>query len=57
VFSAPDIILGGQHFSNERAYLVPGSADPLFDGLLGIRALGLRSFSYDQACETIYLEK
>ena len=57
VFSASDIILGGQHFSNERAYLVPGSADPLFDGLLGIRALGLRSFSYDQACETIYLGK
>ena len=57
VFSAPDIILGGQHFGSERAYLVPGSTDPLFDGLLGIRALGLRSFSYDQACETIYLGK
>jgi hypothetical protein len=57
VFSAPDIVLGGQHFSNERAYLVPRSSDPLFDGLLGIRALGLRSFSYDQECETMYLGK
>jgi hypothetical protein len=57
VFSAPDIILGGRHFSSERAFLVPGSTDPLFDGLLGIRALGLRSLSYDQACETIYLGK
>ena len=57
VFSAPDIIVGEKHFSNERAYLVPGSTDPLFDGLLGVRALGLRSFSYDQACETIYLGK
>jgi hypothetical protein len=57
VFSAPDIILGEQHFSNERAYLVPGSTDPLFDGLLGVRALGFRGLSYDQACGTIYLQK
>jgi hypothetical protein len=57
VFSAPDIVLGEQHFSNERAYLVPGSTDPLFDGLLGVRALGFRSVSFDQAGETIYLGK
>ena len=57
VFSAPDIIVGEQHFSNERAYLVPGSTDPLFDGLLGVRALGFRCVSFDQACETIYLGK
>jgi predicted aspartyl protease len=57
VFSAADIILGGQHFSNDRAYFVPGSADPLFDGLLGVRALGFRGLSYDPACGTIYLQK
>ena len=28
VFSAPDIVLGKKHFSKDRAYLVPGSADP-----------------------------
>jgi hypothetical protein len=57
VFSAADIILGEQHFSDDRAYFVPESADPEFDGLLGVRALGFRGLSYDQACETIYLQK
>jgi hypothetical protein len=56
-FSAPDIILGGQHFSKDRAYFVPGSTDPVFDGLLGVRALGFRGLSYDQTGETIYLQK
>ena len=57
VFSAADIIIGGQHFSDDRAYFVPGSTDSLFDGLLGVRALGFRGLSYDQARETIYLQK
>jgi Aspartyl protease len=57
VFSAADIILGGQHFSDDRAYFVPGSVDPVFDGLLGVRALGFRALSYDQASGTIYLQK
>jgi hypothetical protein len=57
VFSSPDIVLGGQHFSVDRAYFVPGSADPAFDGLLGVRALGFRGLSYDQASGTIYLQK
>jgi hypothetical protein len=57
VFPASNIILGGQHFSEERAYLVPGSADPAFDGVLGVRALGFRSLSYDAGCETVYLQK
>lgn len=56
-FSAPDIILGGQHFGNDRAYFVPGSADPEFDGLLGVRALGFRGLSFDQSCGTIHLKK
>ena len=57
VFSAANIFLGGRHFSVDRAYFVPGSADPAFDGLLGVRALGFRSVSYDQATGTIYLQK
>jgi hypothetical protein len=57
VFSAADIILGGQHFSDDRAYFVPGNADPVFDGLLGVRALGFHALSYDQAAGTIYLAK
>ena len=56
-FSASDIILGGQHFSKDKAFLVPGSADPVFDGLLGVRALGFRGLSYDQVRGTIYLQK
>jgi hypothetical protein len=55
-FSAPDIILGGQHFSKGTAYLVPGGADPVFDGLLGVRALGFRILSYDRARATLYLQ-
>lgn len=57
VFSAADIVLGGQHFSDDRAYFVPGNSDPAFDGLLGVRALGFRSLSYDRASRTIFLQK
>lgn len=55
VFSAPDIVLGERHFSKERAYLVPGSADPAFDGLLGVRALGFHGVSYELSCGTLFL--
>ncbi len=55
VFSAPDIVLGERHFTKDRAYLVPGSTDPAFDGLLGVRALGFRGLSYDQSCGTLFL--
>jgi len=56
-FSAPDIVLGGLHFNQDRAYLVPDRADPVFDGFLGVRALGFRVLSYDQRSGTIYLQK
>ena len=56
-FSAANIVLGGRQFSVDRAYFVPGSADPAFDGLLGVRALGFRSLSYDQATGTLFLQK
>ena len=56
-FSAPDIVLGGSHFSQARAYFVPDRADPVFDGFLGVRALGFRVLSYDQPSGTIYLQR
>src|SRR5262249_42669493 len=56
-FSAPDIILGEHHFCKDQAYLVPEASDPVFDGLLGVRALGFRTLSYDQPHRTIYLQK
>ncbi len=56
-FSAPDIAIGGLHFSQNKAYFVPDRADPVFDGFLSVRALGFRALSYDQPSETIYLEK
>jgi hypothetical protein len=57
VFSARDIVVGGQHFSDDRAYFVLGNADPAFDGLLGVRALGFNGLSYHRASETIFLQK
>jgi len=56
-FSAFDITVGDRHFSKDRAYLIPGAADPVFDGLLGVRALGFRGLSYDPARRTLYLQK
>jgi predicted aspartyl protease len=55
-FSAPEISVGGRKFSSDTVYFVPGKTDPVFDGLLGIRALGLRKISYDRECQTIFLE-
>jgi predicted aspartyl protease len=57
IFSAPEILLGGKHFSKDTAYFAPGSWDPAFDGVLGVRALGFRALSYDQLSGTIFLEK
>jgi aspartyl protease len=56
-FSAPEIIFGGERFRNDQAYFVPGTADPEFDGLLGVRALGFRGVSFDRASATVYLQK
>lgn len=57
IFFAPDILLGEHHFTVEKAYFIPGSADPAFDGLLGVRALGFCSIIYDQKRGTLYLQK
>jgi predicted aspartyl protease len=57
VIHAPDMILEGQHFSVERVYFIPGRTDPVFDGLLGVRALGFRCLSYDPGSGAIYLQR
>lgn len=57
VFTARDIQLAGQHFSRENAYFLANGADPAFDGLLGVRALGFRGISFNQAQSKLYLEK
>jgi Aspartyl protease len=55
-FSTRDIFVGEQRFSPGAIYYVPGSADTVFDGLLGVRALGFRKVSYDSVSKTVYLQ-
>lgn len=57
VFYAPDIVLDEKHFTVEKAYFVPGDANPGFDGLIGVRALGFRALAYSRARGAIYLQK
>lgn len=55
MFLPADIVLGGQHFEQKKAYFVPGRVDLHFDGLLGVRALGFRAISYNRERMTLYL--
>jgi len=48
--------LNGQHF-RQNAYFVPGSEEPLFDGLLSVRSLGIRVLSLDANRRVVYLLK
>jgi hypothetical protein len=57
VFFAPDIALGGKHFTLEKAYFIPDASYPAFDGILGVRALGFRAIAYDQARAALFLQK
>jgi hypothetical protein len=57
VFFARDVVLGGKHFTVEKAYFIPNGSHPAFDGILGVRALGFRAITYDQARASIYLQK
>jgi hypothetical protein len=51
-----EMTLGDSQF-HPKAYLVPQTKDPAFDGVLGVRALGLRAIAYDSTRERIYLER
>ena len=48
--------LSGEHF-RQTAYFVPGSEEPLFDGLLSVRSLGIRVLSLDANRRVVYLLK
>jgi predicted aspartyl protease len=51
-----DFELSGEHF-HQNAYFVPNSEEPLFDGLLSVRSLGIRVLSLDANRRIIYLSK
>jgi hypothetical protein len=48
--------LNGQRF-HQNAYFVPDSEEPLFDGLLSVRSLGMRVLSLDADRRVVYLSK
>lgn len=48
--------LNGERFRQD-AYFVPGGEEPLFDGLLSVRALGIRELSLDANHRVVYLLK
>jgi hypothetical protein len=48
--------LNGKRF-HQDAYFVPDSEEPLFDGLLSVRALGIRVLSLDANRRIVYLLK
>jgi hypothetical protein len=50
-----NMVLDGGKYSVEKAYLIPRSEDTLFDGLVGVRALGFLAITFDLKSHTIYL--
>lgn len=51
-----DFELNGKRF-HQDAYFVPESEEPLFDGLLSVRSLGIRVLSMDAEQRIVYLSK
>jgi predicted aspartyl protease len=54
--SSLEFELNGEHF-RRKAYFVPDTEEPLFDGLLGVRSMGFRVFSLDANRRVVYLLK
>ena len=54
--SSLEFELSGEHF-HQNAYFVPESEEPLFDGLLSVRSLGIRVLSVDANRRVVYLLK
>jgi hypothetical protein len=52
-----EIVLAGKKFARAKGYWVPGSDTSDFDGLLGVRSLGFRYFSFDTEHRTIHLSQ
>jgi predicted aspartyl protease len=55
-FPTRNISVAERQFQPDAIYYVPARTDPVFDGLLGVRALGFCAVSYDQASKTVYLQ-
>lgn len=53
---ALEVNWNGEHFRKE-AVLVSGRQEPLFDGLLSVRALGFRALAFDAENQVVYLQK
>lgn len=47
---------GGQHFRKDGV-LIADRREPLFDGLMSVRALGFRTLAYDAENQVVYLQK
>jgi Aspartyl protease len=54
--SSLEFELSGERF-HQNAYFVPDSEEPLFDGLLSVRSLGIRVLSLDANRRIVYLLK
>jgi predicted aspartyl protease len=52
-----EIVLGAERFTLAKTYLLPGDRDPAFDGVLGVRALGIRAIAYDRTSALMFLQK
>jgi len=53
---ALDLNWNGEHFRKD-AVLVADRQEPLFDGLLSVRALGFRALAFDAENQVVYLQK
>ena len=53
---ALDVDWNGEHFRKD-AVLVSDRQEPLFDGLLSVRALGFRALAFDAENQVVYLQK
>lgn len=50
-----DLQMANAKFSVDKAYLIPRSEDSLFDGVVGVRALGIQAIAFDSKSRTLYL--
>lgn len=53
---ALDLEWNGEHFRKD-AMLITDRQEPLFDGLLSVRALGFRALAFDAESQVVYLQK
>jgi Aspartyl protease len=52
-----DLRLDNAKVTVDKAYLIPRSEDSLFDGVIGVRALGVQTIAFDSKSRTIYLSR